>query len=192
MVMNRRSGLGLALTVALVAGGAASLLGIAGRSSSAQPKAPASSGPATPGAAPMAEIKGFLPDQSHAMMDVGYHFSSLWFAVKHKNWPLARFMYDETRSHLRWAVRIKPVRKITGDVEVSLDNILQSIENGPLDDLGRAIQAQDAGAVARTYRATLEGCYACHKASEKPYLRPKIPTAVGDIINFDPKATWPQ
>src|SRR5689334_6102151 len=56
-------------------------------------------------------IKGKLPDQAHAMQDVGYHFSNLWFAGKKENWDLATFYLNETRSHLRWAVRIIPKRK---------------------------------------------------------------------------------
>ena len=44
----------------------------------------------------------------------------------------------------------------------------------------------------RAYRLTLEGCYSCHKASDKPYLRPRIPEQPASrIINFDPAATWP-
>ena len=50
-----------------------------------------------------------VPDQSHAMADVSYHFSNLWFAGQGEDWPLAQFYADETRSHLRWAVRIIPV-----------------------------------------------------------------------------------
>ena len=35
-------------------------------------------------------------------------------------------------------------------------------------------------------------CYACHKAVDKPYLRPQVPTEPASrIINFDPKANWP-
>ena len=28
------------------------------------------------------QLRGRLPSQSHAMMDVGYHFSNLWFAAQ--------------------------------------------------------------------------------------------------------------
>jgi len=38
------------------------------------------------------------------------------------------------------------------------------------------------------YRHTIEGCYACHKASDKPYLRPRIPEPPESrIINVDPR-----
>jgi hypothetical protein len=47
-------------------------------------------------------LKSRLPSQSHAMMDVDYHFANLWFAGQSKNWPLAQFYLNETRSPLRW------------------------------------------------------------------------------------------
>ena len=30
--------------------------------------------------AELTRLKGMVPDQSHAMSDVGYHYSNLWFA----------------------------------------------------------------------------------------------------------------
>src|SRR6266480_5566107 len=74
------------------------------------------------------QLKGKAPDQSHAMADVGYHFANLWFAGEKKNWPLAKFYLDETRSHLNWAVRIIPVRK-TKAGEVDLRGILEAVDN---------------------------------------------------------------
>src|SRR6266542_1859369 len=38
-----------------------------------------------------------------------------------------------------------------------------------------AAQAVPGPLFTRAYRLTLEGCYSCHKASDKPYLRPRIP-----------------
>ena len=76
--------------------------------------------------AELEQLKGRLPSQSHAMMDVDYHLANLWFAGQSKNWPLAQFYLDETRSHLRWAVRIIPVRRILGG-EVDLRGLLEEI-----------------------------------------------------------------
>ncbi|HMJ90750.1 MAG TPA: hypothetical protein VK530_13095, partial [Candidatus Acidoferrum sp.] len=56
-------------------------------------------------------LKGIVGDQSHAMADVGYHFANLWFAGEKKNWPLAKFYFDETRAHVSWSIRVIPVRK---------------------------------------------------------------------------------
>jgi hypothetical protein len=138
-------------------------------------------------------IKGKLPDQSHAMQDVSYHFSNLWFAGKHSNWDLANFYWSETRSHLHWAVRIIPVRKDNAGVEIKLVEILEGMENGPLKQLGEAIAAHDGAAFEKSYRFTMETCYGCHKAADKPFLRPQIPTQPeSPIINFDVKADWPR
>ena len=137
-------------------------------------------------------IKGKLPDQSHAMQDVSYHFSNLWFAGTHKNWDLANFYWSETRSHLRWAVRIIPVRKDKAGTEIKLVEILEGMENGPLKQLGDAITAKDEIAFEKSYRFTMETCYGCHKAADKPFLRPQIPTQPeSPIINFEAKADWP-
>jgi hypothetical protein len=142
--------------------------------------------------ATLEEIKARLPDQSHAMKDVGYHFANLWFAAQQKNWPLATFYNQETLSHLHWAVRIIPKRKDSLGQDVDLVAILQAFENSPWKQVKEAIDAQDSAAFEKAYRFTLETCYSCHKAAEKPYLRPQIPTAPeAPIINFDPAAKWP-
>jgi hypothetical protein len=137
------------------------------------------------------QIKGRLPSQSHAMMDVGYHFTNLWFAGQSKNWPLAQFYLNETRSHLRWAVRMIPVRRIPGG-EIDLRALLEAVDSTGLTEIGKAIADKNSEALAGAYRRTLEGCYTCHKASDKPYLRPRIPEQPESrIMNFDPAATWP-
>jgi len=138
-------------------------------------------------------LSGLLPDQSHAMVDVGYHFSNLWFAADKQNWPLAKYYLQETRSHLSWAVRLHPVRTITSGAEVDLKGILQAIDNSFLTEIDGAITNKDTGKFKTAYRQTLEGCYACHKACEKPFLRPQIPSAPSvSILNFDPTVTWPE
>lgn len=141
--------------------------------------------------ADLEQIKGRLPSQSHAMMDVDYHFSNLWFAGQSKHWSLAQFYLDETRSHLRWAVRIVPVRRIPGG-EIDLRGLLEVVDRAGLAEVGKAIADKSSDAFAAAYRHTLEGCYSCHRAADKPYLRPRIPEQpASKIINFDPAATWP-
>jgi len=136
---------------------------------------------------------GLLPDQSHAMADVGYHFANLWFAGDKENWPLAKYYLQGTRSHLNWAVRLHPVRTTSAGTEVNLNGILQAIDNSFLTEIDSAITNKDAAKFKAAYRQTMEGCYACHKACEKSFLRPQIPSAPSvSIINFDPNATWPE
>jgi hypothetical protein len=133
-----------------------------------------------------------LPDQAHAMADVGYHFANLWFAADKQNWPLANYYLSETRSHLKWAVRIHPVRKTSTGSEVNLNGILEAVDGSLLAEVGGAITNKDTAKFKTAYQQTLQGCYACHMACEKPFLRTQIPNSTAvSIINFDPDASGP-
>jgi hypothetical protein len=165
----------------------ASLVAIPGGTSGAEPAGPSDQ------AAEIARLrdeierlKGMLPDQSHVMKDVAYHFSNLWFAAQAQNWPLAGFYLSETRSHLRWAVRMRPVRQ-TAAGSIDLLGILDGLDRSLLTDLQKTIDARDLAAFSKAYQGALTGCYACHQASEKPYLRPHVPVAPeGRMIDFAP------
>jgi hypothetical protein len=181
----------------LLAGG--TLIGTAGHSLMSVATSKALAQPAAPGldaaaiAAELEAIKGKLTDQSHVMTDVAYHFTNLWFAVQGGHWDLANFYATETRSHLHWAVRVIPKRKDSAGKEIDLEALLQAFENAPLKQVQDAIAAKDKTAFEKAYRFSLETCYACHKAADKPFLRPQIPTAPAvSNINFDPAATWPK
>ena len=77
--------------------------------------------------------------------------------------------------------------------EIKLQDILQAVENSPLKQLEESIQAKDREKFVAAYEFTLTSCYACHKASDKPYLRPRIPDhPASAMMNFDPNATWPK
>jgi hypothetical protein len=155
--------------------------------------------PISPAAAPEENLAGrvkaledLLPSQSHLMADVGDHFANLWFAGSAGNWPLADFYLGETRSHLHWAVRRIPIRKDNRGQDVNLVNILQAFENGQLTQLKQAIDGKDRSRFETVYKDSLTACYSCHKAADKPYLRPHMPSEPASrIMDFDPKAEWP-
>jgi len=129
-------------------------------------------------------LKSLVPDQSHIMKDIAYHFSNLWFAGGAQNWPLAGFYLNETRSHLRWAVRVRPVRR-TSTGELDLRPILDGFDRSLLTAVQRTLETRDPGGFAKAYRDALSGCLACHQASEKPFLRPRVPDAPeGRMIEF--------
>jgi hypothetical protein len=137
-------------------------------------------------------LEGLVPDQAAVMTHVGYHFSNLWFATEQENWPLADFYLSETRNNVKWAVRVKPIRK-TAAGQLELEPIAQAIDNAQFTELKKAIAAHSKPDVQKLYDQTLTACYACHKASEKPYLRPQRPSRPeAPIINFDPRASSPQ
>src|SRR2546422_9183158 len=57
------------------------------------------------------ELEGRVPDQAIVMTHVPYLFTTLWFAARQHNWPLADFYLGEVRKDLKWAVRVRPVRE---------------------------------------------------------------------------------
>ena len=138
--------------------------------------------------AEVTRLKGMVPDQSHAMSDVGSHFTNLWFAGQQENWPLAQFCSDEVRSHLRWAVRIIPKRKDAEGREIDLGGILGGLETSTLKDLDQAVKAKDKGKFTAAYKLQMEGCMACHRATNKPYIRLHIPEKPdAGILEFRPE-----
>jgi hypothetical protein len=143
-------------------------------------------------AARIKALEDLLPSQSHMMADVGNHFANLWFAGHSENWPLAEFCLGETRSHLHWAVRRIPVRKDNAGKDVKLEPILEAFENSQIKQLKQTIDRKDRSEFEQVYKESLTVCYSCHKAADKPYLRPQVPTAPPSLIlNFDPRANWP-
>jgi cytochrome c553 len=141
----------------------------------------------------VAHLKDIVPGQSHAMIDVGYHMANLWFAAERKNWAFAAFEVDETRNRIRWTIRINPVRKDPEGKPVDLKSIFEAIDTTSMASLKQAVEKQDSAAFGVAYRQMLESCYACHKASGKPYLRPMIPSVPPQsMMTYDPSAAWPE
>ncbi len=141
----------------------------------------------------LAHLKDTQPSQSHTMMDVGFHTANMWFAGQAQNWPLARFYFNETRQHIRWTIRVRPVRKDPDGNPVDLKGIFDAIDTSTFETLKAAIEKKDGPAFEAAYKQTLESCYSCHKACGLGFLRPMVP-AMGPqpIINLDPSARWPE
>ena len=143
--------------------------------------------------ADVARLKSLLPTQSHIMMDVAYHWSGLWFAAGKKNWPLARYFFDEARQSVRWAILMRPVRKLPDGKDVDVKGIFDAIDPSAFATVQLALEDKDSAAFDDAYKQALVACYSCHKAVGRPELRPMVPTAPpATIVNFDPNAKWPE
>jgi hypothetical protein len=121
------------------------------------------------------ELATLIPSQGHAMVDVAYHYGNLWFAAQAGNWPLAQFYLNETKAKLRWAVRIRPVRPAAGGGELKLAELLETLEKSGLKELQDAVSAKNAAGFETSYRGTLASCQGCHVASDKGFIRLRIP-----------------
>lgn len=120
--------------------------------------------------------------QSHIMADVEYHFANLWFAAHNQQWDLASFYLRESRSHLRWTVRVRPVRNVRGGGTVDLKPFQDSIEQAGFTPIQAALDAHDIGKFENQYSQTLSICHSCHTASGLGYLEPRIPEAPASAL----------
>jgi hypothetical protein len=137
--------------------------------------------------ADIAHLKTLVPSQSHAMQDVGFHWTNLWFAGQQGNWPLARFYFDEARQHIQWTIQIRPIRKDLEGRDVDLQAIFQAVDASTFAAVNIAIERKNGVEFAAAYKSALDGCYSCHKSSGKPFLHPIVPTApTQTIIDFNP------
>jgi len=189
-------------TIALVACGA--LLGmvidrawqadVVPAAAAQEARATAPPAPMTPAQmqAEIERLKTLVPSYSHPMQDVAINWASVWFAAQKKNWPLARYFYNEARSHIAWTVRINPNARVDGEI-VDLKSIYDAIDTSSLMDVRTAIEKQNSMQFVAAYKTMLESCYSCHKAAGKPMIRPQVPTSSAlSVVNYDPAATWPQ
>ena len=144
--------------------------------------------------AEVAQLKALVPSNSHIMMDVQFHWTSLWFAGRSRNWALAKFYFDESRSHMIWLIRKSPVVRGQQDgKDVDIKGIFDGIDTSSLADVKAAIEKKDSLHFAAAYKTALESCYSCHKSVGRPYLKPMIPRIpVQSVLNVDPNATWPE
>jgi hypothetical protein len=174
------------MIVGLVAGGA--VLGGAAVELWRRDRLPAPT-TAQSGAPPadLQRLNTLVPSQSHAMADVAYHWTNLWFAAEHQNWPLAEFYFNEARSHMQWAVLIRPIRKDDQNRDVDLQAIFDALDVSSFAGVKMAIAQKDSQKFAAAYKLALDGCYTCHKSSAKPFLKPTMPKAPAQgIIDFAP------
>jgi hypothetical protein len=138
-------------------------------------------------------LREVVPGQSHAMTDIGFQFANVWFAGQKKNWPLADFYLNEARQHTYWYIRIRPVRKDSNGNPVDLKALIADLDNTAIAELRDAISKKDSARFVVDYKKTLAGCYVCHKASGKSYLKPQVPKVPPQsLLNYDPNATWPE
>jgi hypothetical protein len=157
------------------------------------PNAQTAAAPTGDVAADLAYLKSVLPTQSHTMTSVGYHWANLWFAAEKKNWPLARFFFDESRSHMRWTILIRPVRQLPGGGTVDVKGLFTAFDMSAMATVQLAIEDQNHAEFVTAYKQALDGCHSCHTASAMPYLRPVVPTVPpSTLISFDPTAKAPE
>ncbi len=167
---------------------------IAGRISAAQAQG-ANADPNSDLAELKAEFARLKSDSSAAaaMNEVDYHSQNLWFAGRAGNWPLANYYWEKVLLHMRVTKGASLAGKANGEQQRTAEDISKLIERSTNMRVATAIERRDVVMFATNYRTMLEGCYQCHKAVGKPFLRPRMPVKPAQaIITVDASATWPQ
>ena len=143
--------------------------------------------PAGAAAADVTFLKSVVPTQSHSMMDVGYHWTNLWFAAEKKNWPLARYLFGEARQSMRWTILLRPVRQLPDGKTVDVKGIFTAVDMSAFAAVQLAVEDEDHTAFVNSYKSALEACYSCHVSAGLPHLRPVVPSSpASTLISFDP------
>lgn len=138
-------------------------------------------------AADVAFVKSVVPTQSHSMIDVGYHWTDLWFAAEKKNWPLARYLFGEARQSMRWTILLRPVRQLPDGKSVDVKGIFTAVDMSALAAVQLAVEDEDHTTFVSSYKSALEACYSCHVSAGLPHLKPVVPTSpASTLISFEP------
>jgi len=116
------------------------------------------------------KIQGQLRGFDLAMVEVGYRFNSLYFAIKDKNYDLAQYNWDKIKKAIINGTQRRPKRKKSSEV-IFLDKEYKIMSD--------ALASKDEKTIQKEYENTKELCNSCHIAERVPFIR---------VI--DPKYRW--
>jgi len=140
-------------------------------------------------AAEVKRLSGLLPTQSHTMKDVSDAWVNLWFSVEKRNWPLAKFYFDQARTQAKWTVAIRPERVLPDGSKVDLQGLMRATDMSAFSEVDFAIEDKNYEEFVKAYKAAMGQCHSCHTAIGMPFLRPTIPTVrPATTVPFDPAA----
>ena len=103
------------------------------------------------------QLRGF----DLAMVEVGYRFNTLYFAIKDKNYPLAHYQLDKIKKAIDNGVERREKRKKNSKA-MFLDRQYKSMKI--------ALDKKDEKLIAKAYQETKQMCNACHIAERVPFI----------------------
>lgn len=110
-------------------------------------------------------LAGIQPGLGTVMMEYSYRYSTIYFAGKAGNWPLAAYELKEARE----------IQEVGETTRPEKANALKAFERSFLDPLGKAIEAHDTQRFEATFRAGIQGCNGCHAAQKLPFIKYRLP-----------------
>ncbi len=105
-----------------------------------------------------------------AMVEVGYRFNTLYFALKDKNYDLAHYQLDKIKKSIENGIQRRPKRK---------ENSKIMFLDGQYKIMKEALNKKDEKHIWQEYENTKKLCNACHSAERVPFI---------EVV--DPKYRW--
>ena len=116
--------------------------------------------------------KPYEPGLVEFMLTVQSHHAKLWLAGNAGNWELAEYQADELKELIEDIASRIPVYK-----DVPVGNMIEAASLPPLDEIEKAIKAQDGKAFVSAFDKLTAACNSCHEASNRGFIVIQRPAA---------------
>jgi hypothetical protein len=129
---------------------------------------------ARPGPAPAQQHHGgsepavagaFAPRVGDLMILQQIRHAKLWFAAAANNWELAEHELDGLKDTFEDLARLYPIIR-----QVPVVQVVGSLVEGELGELGKAVAAQDRFRFTVAYGGLTAACNACHQATQHAFI----------------------
>jgi hypothetical protein len=107
-----------------------------------------------------------------AMMEVGYRFNNLYYALKEKNYKLADYHLEKIKKAIENGVQRRPKRKNNSDF-MFLDTQWKIMK--------QALESEDKKSIWIEYENTKKSCNTCHVAENVPFIKVQSPEASAQL-----------
>ena len=104
------------------------------------------------------QLRGF----DLAMVEVGYRFNSLYFAIKDNNFPLANYQLDKIKKAIDNGIERRPKRA---------DDSKNMFLNTQYKSMKQALKSKDINLIWKEINTTKESCNNCHNAQKVPFIK---------------------
>jgi cytochrome c556 len=96
-----------------------------------------------------------------AMVEVGYRFNTLYFAIKDKNYDLAQYQLDKIKKAIENGTERREKRRKNSEL---------MFLNNQYPALTKALSSKDVKAIEQEFSNTKTSCNACHAAERVPFI----------------------
>lgn len=116
------------------------------------------------------------PGLGTVMIEYSHRYSTMYYAAKAGNWPLAAY-------ELKEALEIQEVGETTRPEKA---DALKAFERSFLTPIDKAINAQDFKRFDAAFNAGVQGCNACHAAQKMSFIRYQLPESSPSPLMLKP------